>query len=110
MVDRQAIVVEEAQGGPEEEGGTVELAPGSETEPPEPWEHGFKDTVIAYPEQVTRVRMKFDTPGQYVWHCHIVEHEDDAAVPDRATAGRAAGDGRRGLDLVAFVRAGHFAG
>ena len=77
VVDRQSIVVEEAQGGTEEEGGTVELAPGSETEPPEPWEHGFKDTVIAYPEQVTRVRMKFDTPGQYVWHCHIVEHEDN---------------------------------
>ena len=44
---------------------------------PEPWETGFKDTVIAYPGQVTRVRAKFDNPGQYVWHCHIVEHEDN---------------------------------
>ena len=25
--------------------------------PPEPWETGFKDTVIAYPGQVTRVRV-----------------------------------------------------
>ena len=45
--------------------------------PPEPWETGFKDTVIAYPGQVTRVRARFDTPGQFVWHCHIVEHEDN---------------------------------
>jgi spore coat protein A, manganese oxidase len=45
--------------------------------PPEPWESGFKDTVIAYPGQVTRVRARFDTPGQFVWHCHIVEHEDN---------------------------------
>jgi FtsP/CotA-like multicopper oxidase with cupredoxin domain len=45
--------------------------------PPEPWETGFKDTVIAYPGQVTRIRMQFNTPGQFVWHCHIVEHEDN---------------------------------
>jgi spore coat protein A, manganese oxidase len=43
----------------------------------EPWESGFKDTVIAYPGQVTRVRARFSTPGQFVWHCHIVEHEDN---------------------------------
>ena len=43
----------------------------------EPWETGFKDTVIAYPGQVTRVRAQFNTPGQFVWHCHIVEHEDN---------------------------------
>ncbi len=44
---------------------------------PEPWETGFKDTVIAYPGQVTRIKATFATPGQYVWHCHIVEHEDN---------------------------------
>ena len=44
---------------------------------PLPWETGFKDTVISYPGEVTRVRMKFDYPGFYVWHCHIVEHEDN---------------------------------
>ena len=51
--------------------GTVTLAE------PEPWETGFKDTVIAYPGQVTRVRAHFPTAGQFVWHCHIVEHEDN---------------------------------
>ena len=45
--------------------------------PPQPWESGFKDTVIAYPAQVTRIRAQFNTPGQFVWHCHIVEHEDN---------------------------------
>jgi len=45
--------------------------------PAEPWESGFKDTVIAYPGQVTRVRVQFNTTGQFVWHCHIVEHEDN---------------------------------
>jgi len=45
--------------------------------PPEQWESGVKDTVISYPGEVTRIRMKFDHPGQFVWHCHIVEHEDN---------------------------------
>ncbi len=45
--------------------------------PPEVWETGFKDTVIAYPGEVTRVRGRFDVEGLFVWHCHIVEHEDN---------------------------------
>ena len=45
--------------------------------PPERWETGYKDTVIAYPDEITRVKAKFDLPGRYVWHCHIVEHEDN---------------------------------
>jgi FtsP/CotA-like multicopper oxidase with cupredoxin domain len=44
---------------------------------PESWETGYKDTVIAYPGEITRVKAKFDLPGLYVWHCHIVEHEDN---------------------------------
>ncbi len=43
---------------------------------PEGWETGYKDTVIAYPGEVTRLKAKFDLAGLYVWHCHIVEHED----------------------------------
>ncbi|MCI0747215.1 MAG: multicopper oxidase [Verrucomicrobia subdivision 3 bacterium] len=45
--------------------------------PPEPWETGRKDTVIAYPGEITRVKAHFDLPGLFVWHCHIVEHEDN---------------------------------
>jgi spore coat protein A, manganese oxidase len=44
---------------------------------PEPWETGEKDTVIAFPGQVTRIKARFDIAGLYVWHCHIVEHEDN---------------------------------
>jgi FtsP/CotA-like multicopper oxidase with cupredoxin domain len=44
---------------------------------PEPWETGLKDTVTAYPDTITRIRAYFDLPGLYVWHCHIVEHEDN---------------------------------
>ncbi len=43
----------------------------------ESWETGFKDTVIAYSGEITRVKARFDLPGLYVWHCHIVEHEDN---------------------------------
>ena len=42
-----------------------------------PNEAGYKDTVLAYPGQITRVKAKFDIAGLYVWHCHIVEHEDN---------------------------------
>jgi FtsP/CotA-like multicopper oxidase with cupredoxin domain len=48
-----------------------------QTTPPEPWERGFKDTVIAYPGEITRIKAEFDMPGRFVWHCHIVEHEDN---------------------------------
>jgi FtsP/CotA-like multicopper oxidase with cupredoxin domain len=70
VVDRQDIVVDE-------DNHTFQVVPGSAPMPPQPWENGWKDTVIAYPGQVTRVKMKFDVAGQYVWHCHIVEHEDN---------------------------------
>jgi spore coat protein A len=43
---------------------------------PEPYEVGRKDTVICYPGEVTRVIATFDLPGNYVWHCHILHHED----------------------------------
>jgi FtsP/CotA-like multicopper oxidase with cupredoxin domain len=43
----------------------------------QPWESGYKDTVIAFPDEITTVRSTFDVEGLYVWHCHIVEHEDN---------------------------------
>ena len=56
---------------------------------PEPWESGRKDTVIAYPDEITRVRAHFDRPGLFVWHCHIVEHEDHEMMrPYRVGPGR----------------------
>lgn len=54
-----------------------------------PEESGWKDTAKAYPGQVLRVRAKFDLPPvpntypsglpttEYVYHCHILEHEEN---------------------------------
>jgi spore coat protein A, manganese oxidase len=69
VVNRQAITVDT-------QNRTVHSVPGTVTGP-EPWETGFKDTVVAPPGHVTRVRAQFTHPGQFVWHCHIVEHEDN---------------------------------
>jgi len=84
VVNRQPISLVDAGGEPaEHDGGHVGLDPGGtvqlegEPRPPEDGERGWKDTVIAYPGEVTRVRTRFGSEGQYVWHCHIVEHEDN---------------------------------
>lgn len=47
------------------------------TEPPEENERGLKDTVVVPSGYAVRIVAKF-TPytGYYVWHCHILEHED----------------------------------
>jgi len=50
---------------------------GGPSRPPERWETGFKDTVIALPGEVTRLKARFDLPGRFVWHCHIIDHEDN---------------------------------
>ena len=50
---------------------------GGTAQPPQPTEAAWKDSVIAYPGEVTRVKALFDIAGLYVWHCHIVEHEDN---------------------------------
>jgi spore coat protein A len=50
---------------------------GGPLRPPEPGETGRKDTVIAYPGEITHVRALFDRPGLFVWHCHLLEHEDN---------------------------------
>ena len=33
------------------------------------------DSVVALPGQITTIRAKFDRPGRYNWHCHILSHE-----------------------------------
>src|SRR6202167_1074419 len=46
--------------------------------PPEPGEAGWKDTVRANPATVTRIIVRFEGfTGRYVWHCHMLEHEDN---------------------------------
>jgi spore coat protein A, manganese oxidase len=46
--------------------------------PPAPEEAGWKDTVRADPKMVTRIIVRFEGYlGRYVWHCHVLEHEDN---------------------------------
>ncbi|MDB6104455.1 MAG: Multicopper oxidase [Gammaproteobacteria bacterium] len=41
-------------------------------------ELGWKDTVRVDPLMVTRIIVKFEGfVGRYVWHCHMLEHEDN---------------------------------
>lgn len=48
--------------------------------PPQPGEQGLKDTVIVNPRETVRVIAKFqdyaDSKRPYMYHCHILEHED----------------------------------
>jgi spore coat protein A, manganese oxidase len=44
----------------------------------DPGELGWKDTVRVNAKTVTRIIVPFEGyPGRYVWHCHILEHEDN---------------------------------
>jgi len=72
VVNRQALVID-----PETEEPVQPVQLSGDPRPPEAWESGRKDTVISYPGEVTRIRSKFAAPGTFVWHCHIVEHEDN---------------------------------
>jgi len=45
---------------------------------PLPYEAGWKDTIRADPEMVTSIIIHFaPVNGTFVWHCHILEHEDN---------------------------------
>jgi FtsP/CotA-like multicopper oxidase with cupredoxin domain len=52
----------------------------------DPNERGWKDTVRSNPGQVTRIRTKWTLPAgvtapqRYVFHCHILEHEDNSMM------------------------------
>jgi spore coat protein A, manganese oxidase len=80
------------------QGGTVFPGTPSQPIPPSPSESGWKDVFLAPPFMVTRVRLRFAPqsvpetslfPGKntfpfdptkgpgYVWHCHILDHEDN---------------------------------
>ena len=83
VIDRRPFNVATYMAG----GGLVYTGPAV---PAPAWENGLKDTVQAHPGEVTRIRARFDLPTygtidlpagvtrpQYVWHCHILEHEEN---------------------------------
>ena len=53
-------------------------------EAPEPYERGWNDVITVNPAEVVHVIVHFgeyeglfnDQTGTYMWHCHMVEHED----------------------------------
>jgi len=48
---------------------------------PPPHEMGWKDTVVMFPGETVRVIARFtDYKGVYVFHCHMLEHEDFAMM------------------------------
>ncbi|MFO7653486.1 MAG: multicopper oxidase domain-containing protein [Candidatus Krumholzibacteriia bacterium] len=58
-------------------GGVLQVtALGGDARPPADNEAGWKDTAVMLPGEVTRIVARFDRPGRYVWHCHILSHED----------------------------------
>jgi len=92
-------------GNPRAFGGNPDITPYLQgpARPALPQEDGWKDTVVVYPGQVTRLLVRwaptdlpagtapanaffpFDPNGGhgYVWHCHIVDHEDNEMMrPD----------------------------
>lgn len=49
--------------------------------PPEPIEAGRKDTVLLWPNDKVRLIARFlDYTGIYMYHCHMLEHEDDGMM------------------------------
>jgi len=49
-----------------------------DTTAPKPEETGWKDTIQVPPGTMTRIVVPFHGyAGRYVWHCHVLEHEDN---------------------------------
>jgi len=57
-----------------------QVIPGTDKRPPSPDEEGWKDTARVKPHELLRVIMRFGPDGylgDYVFHCHMLEHEDN---------------------------------
>ncbi|MBU1668365.1 multicopper oxidase family protein [bacterium] len=45
-----------------------------------PTDRGWKDTVLVMPFETVRIIVEFTMPGLFLYHCHILEHEDHAMM------------------------------
>lgn len=65
----------------ERKGGSIgELAPGVV-------DHGWKDTVLVFPGETVKVHLRPTERGLFVYHCHILEHEDMGMMRQFQVAG-----------------------
>jgi spore coat protein A len=70
-------------------------------EAPPPNEAGWKDTVEVNPGYAVTIEAKFDLPGKYVWHCHILEHEDNDMMNYFIVVPRSAAQNHAAAQMVA---------
>ena len=56
--------------------GTQFLVVSVNGEAPDASMQGYKDTITVQPMQKVRIAVRFSEPGIYMFHCHILEHED----------------------------------
>lgn len=56
------------------------------------------DTITVLPGQITKIRTTFDKPGRFVWHCHVLAHEDHQMMRVFHVGDMAEEDGGMGLD------------
>lgn len=43
-------------------------------------EQGWKDTIALYPGDSVRIEVTFPEKGIFMYHCHILEHEDNGMM------------------------------
>lgn len=48
-------------------------------EPPEN-EQGWKDSIAVHPDETVKIAIQFKHKGVYMFHCHILEHEDNGMM------------------------------
>jgi spore coat protein A, manganese oxidase len=63
-------------------------------QPPPAWEAGLKETVLVHPGETVQLLVRFtDYTGSFVFHCHVLEHEDNGMMGRYLTS--LAGDGQQ---------------
>ena len=69
-----------------------------------PEQTGRQDTVSIAPGEMVSIAAQFDLPGEYVWHCHILSHEDNEMMrPYEVLASPTNGTPKVGLGVDTFV-------
>lgn len=62
-------------------GGTIEPADGFTDVPLEDGEKGWKDTIVVRPGEWVSVAGRFgESTGEFMYHCHILDHEDEGMM------------------------------